>query len=554
MAQLPAAPSYRRTRILSTALEQLESRTHFSSSALSASYNPYTQPPAGSKVTVNNHTWTATATGLYHTNTDLVKEWKNLLAIAQTDKISTLTPVQRLEANAEVVFENTGLKDRSKKQQQLDREDLQKEFDAIAQALTQLQSKYKFDPTKPLTEQGYMDVSAIIRSDSTLYELGLQGHGLNNPPASRYRGYTNNIQNNVDNCTLYIGGGLDNNEGALPDFLDDVVMSHLPFPVVFQDGSLQQLNQNADAEDEILDAVVAFDDVAYNRLLKPTDFSDTASDANNGYVSPLYDTIKASAVDLSAGPVNGTLHSLLGDVPLTLNRPELPHTWTAGADGLFHTTDLSQEWHSYYVTMQSGDYGSLTPIQKLEGNAEAVFQNTNITYADTAAQQTYREDAQRQFDAIAAAMKINQSKFGTKLSRVFNAKSYIQLENTVQSDPALLELSLQGHGLNNAPNPRYNGYTNDFQNNVDPDTNYIGGGLNSGKNALEDFFDDNIVSHAAFPVVYQDGRLVQLNQNGNAENSFKQSLLAANQTMFYRVYNVADFNFAGAQPTDSLFN
>lgn len=537
-----------------SALDPLESRTHFTASAVNASYNPYTPPPAGSKVTVNAHTWTATATGLYHTTTDLTKEWKSLLAIAQTPGISTLTPVQRLEANAEVVFENTGLKDRSKRQQQLDREDLQKEFDAIAQGMTQLQSKYKFDASQPLTEQGYMALSALIRSDATLYELGLQGHGLNNPPASRYKGYTNNIQNNVDNDTLYIGGGLDNNEGALPNFLDDVIMSHLPFPVVFQDGMLEQLNQNAAAEDEIIDSVVAFDDFAYNRLLQPTDFSQSSSDANSGYVSPLYATVKASEVDLSAGPSSNAIHSLLGDVPLSLTRSDLPHTWTADTNGRFHTSDLSQEWHTYYVAMQSGDFGSLTPVQKLEGNAEAVFQNSNITYADAATQQSYREDAQREFDAIAAAMKINQGKYGTRINRVFNAKSYIQLENTIQADPALLELALQGHGLNNSPNPRYNGYTNDFQNNVDPDTNYVGGGLNSCKNALDDFFDDNILSHACFPTVYQDGRLQQLNQNGNAEITFKQALLAANQTMFYRVYTVADFNFAGAVPTDTLFN
>ncbi len=30
----------------------------------------------------------------------------------------------------------------------------------------------------------------------------MQGHGLNNPPSSKYNGYTNDFQNNVDGSTF----------------------------------------------------------------------------------------------------------------------------------------------------------------------------------------------------------------------------------------------------------------------------------------------------------------------------------------------------------------
>ena len=77
------------------------------------------------------------------------------------------------------------------------------------------------------------------------------------------------------------------------------------------------------------------------------------------------------------------------------------HQWTADANGLFHTaTDIQAEWRSYYSTMLAGDAATLTFIQRLEGNAEAVFENTGLNALDAATQARDREDAQREFVAL----------------------------------------------------------------------------------------------------------------------------------------------------------
>lgn len=531
-AFVPQSPAPRRAT-LSPQLEQLDRRDL-------PSGNPFPQPPLGDTITVTPHTWVADAHGLYHTATDLKAEWKAIYQRMLAGDTAGLTPIQRVEGNAEAVFENTGLANLGKKAQARDREDAQREFDAMAAAMTINQQQFGIDPNAPLTERTYLRMEATLQGGPKLYELGLQGHGLNHPPASRYRGYTNDFQNNVDNCTLFIGGGLDNNEKAIADLFDDVILSHAPFPVVFQDGTLTQLNQNAAAEDTILDAVVGLDDAMFARVFTSADFSQSPSDANDGYVSPYQAFVEATAIDLSANPSNGVIHGLLGDVSTDIKVNG--HHWVADANGLFHTdTDLAAEWKGYYATMLAGKAGTLTPVQRLEGNAEAVFERTGISKLSAADQAQYREDAQRQFDAIAAAMAINQQKYGTDPSAPLTEVTYLQLERTLQSDATLKELSDQGHGLNNAPNPRYNGYTNDFQNGVDGQTRYIGGGLNNGKNALTDFFDDNIMTHLNFPTVFQNGKLVQLNQNGNAETKLIKAVQALDVSMYYRVYLAWDF-------------
>ena len=103
------------------------------------------------------------------------------------------------------------------------------------------------------------------------------------------------------------------------------------------------------------------------------------------------------------------------------------------------------------------------------------------------------------------------------------------------------ELATQGHGLNNPPAPCYRGYTNDFQNGVDTTTLYVGGGLNNNRNALTDFFDDNIMTHVVFPTVWQNGQLVQLNQNGDRENLLTNAVNAMDASMYYRIYVGYDF-------------
>jgi len=220
----------------------------------------------------------------------------------------------------------------------------------------------------------------------------------------------------------------------------------------------------------------------------------------------------------------------------------LAHAWVADSNGLFHPVDnhgnpinLSVEWKANYQVMLSGNFGSLSPLQRWEGNAEAVFENTGLSKLSAAQQEIDREDAQREFDAVWAAMQINSA------TGPFTDQIYLRMEATVQSNASLEELSVQGHGLNNPPAPRYAGYTNDFQNNVDQTTLYIGGGLNNHGKAIADFFDDNVMSHAPFPVVWHNGEMFQLNQNGDRENQLDSAVTALNQTIFYRVYTSHDF-------------
>ncbi len=81
------------------------------------------------------------------------------------------------------------------------------------------------------------------------------------------------------------------------------------------------------------------------------------------------------------------------------------HVWTADANGLFTTTaDLATEWQNAYSAMMEGDASTLTFIQRLEGNAQAVIQNTGLAKLDATTQARDRMDAQREFDAIGVAM------------------------------------------------------------------------------------------------------------------------------------------------------
>ena len=212
---------------------------------LMSAVSPWPAPTPGNTISVNGHVWTADAEGLYKLDpaqTNLAAEWKGIYQQMLSGNTAGLTPVQRLEGNAEAVFENTGLIDLSPQLLERDREDAQREFDAIAGAM-QLDANpagLNIDPNTPLTEHNYLMLENTLQNDPNLYELGLQGHGLNDPPASRYDGYTNDFQNNVDNTTLFIGGGLNNNEKAIADFFDDSIMTHTPFPVVWENGKLTQ--------------------------------------------------------------------------------------------------------------------------------------------------------------------------------------------------------------------------------------------------------------------------------------------------------------------------
>jgi len=531
--------------------EPLESRAMFSASPV------FPAPASGAVITgITPHTWVADSNGLYHAVTDLVtmtpvnlaQEWQGYYQQMLNGSAASLSPVARLEGNAAAVFENTGLKKLSAAAQARDREDAQREFDAIAGALQMNLTTFATDPNVPLSEETYLWLGKTIQDNSDLYELGLQGHGLNDPPATRYRGYTNDFQNNVDNKTLFVGGGLDNNQKAIASFFDDAVITHLPFPVVVQNGAIVQLNQNANRENSLLSATAALDDYMYGGVLTSADFSTSPSSANhNALQSSMKKLVEKTEINLSAAPSNGQIQSLLGPVSTTIAARGSSgvltlHTWTADADGqFFTTTDLAAEWKGYYQAAISGNAASLTPIERLEANAEAVFENTKLAELDPAYLYLYRQDAQREFDAIDAALQLNQAKFGTPADAPLTEQTYLNLETTIQSNPTLWELSVQGHGLNNPPSPRYRGYTNDFQNNADRTTLYVGGKLNNGRNALTDFFDDNIMTHVPFPTVWKNGQVVQLNQNADRENTLQQAVVAMDESMFYRFYVPSDF-------------
>ena len=528
-------PRLRRSN--STTLEALERR------CLPAAVNPLA--PVAPTIDFTAHDWTADSTGKYHT-TDLAAEWQaDAHAMQHPNSLSDMTPLQRWEGNAETVFENTGISQLSAATQQVYREDAQRVFDAVCAAMQINQSSKNIDWNTPFTEQTYLSMEMTLQNDPTLLELAVQGHGLNNPPATRYSGYTNDFQNNVDSTTLYIGGGLNNNHNALTDFFDDNIISHAPFSVAWHNGNLVQLNQNGNIENSLESAVIALDDTMYYRVYSSAMFSQTPV-AHVHYKSPAPKYVENSEINVNQPPNDGMIVTAWGLVPTTLsevNHKTLAHKWVADSNGLFHpvdangkTVDLSLEWKANYQAMITGNEQNLTPLQRWEGNAEAVFENTKLRTLSPTQQEVDREDAQREFDATWAAMQINHA------TGPFTSQTYLAMEATLQRNASLEELAVQGHGLNNPPALRYAGYTHDFQNNVDGTTKYVGGGLNNNQNAITDFFDDNIMSHAPFEVVWHNGKLVQLNQNATRENRLHSAVVALNETLFYRVYTEDDFS------------
>jgi hypothetical protein len=219
------------------------------------------------------HTWIDNAAGLFNTATNLSAEWTSYYEQMIGGHGTSLAPTQRLEAQAEAMFINTGLGTLSATLQNTVREDVQREIDVIGAALTIDQSALGINPNLPLTAQTYLDIVTTIQANPMLEELGVQGHGLNNPPLARYDGYTNDAQHTADNVTYYIGTGGDANELAVPNFMDDAIMTHVIFPVVMRNGQLIQLNQNGAKEETLANAVRAIDRTMYGPLLAAKDFS-----------------------------------------------------------------------------------------------------------------------------------------------------------------------------------------------------------------------------------------------------------------------------------------
>jgi hypothetical protein len=492
------------------------------------------------------HNWSADSSGLYHTGTNLAAEWEGYYQTMLSGNGASLTDIQRLEGNAEAVFENTGLSKLDATTQERDREDVQRQYDAMSAAMT----LDGINQNAPLTEQTYLQIEYTIQGSPTLQELFMQGHGLNNSGISRYAGYTNDFQNNVDETTRFVGGGILNNGGkAIADFFDDNGLSHIGFSVVSQNGVLEQLNQNGDAENTLFQAIVALNDSMVYRVYTSVDFASHGPTAatNKASDAAFYTTqdqtflSKLEAAAASPAPA-GEVKTLYGfDISntITFNAGNgITHVWVANAAGLFQTTtNLAAEWRAAYVDLVTTGGKDLTVEQRMKANAEAFFENTGLSKLTAAAQEADREDVQRQFDAEFMAMKLA----GIDPAATFTDATYLELSQTLRSNAALDQLAIEGHGLNDPPSSIYGGYTNAFQNNIDDATKYIGAGPDHDQAALPDVFDDIVLGHSPFPVVVKNGKLVQLNQNGKAEVSLANAVKDFNYITHQAAFDARDF-------------
>ena len=492
------------------------------------------------------HLWTADANGLFTTTADLGTEWKADYAAMLAGHGDQLTALQRLEGNAEAVLENTAAAKFTAAQAAAFRQDAQREFDAIDAAMRINQATLGIDPTQEFNSYTYLKMEETLQQNESLKMLAIEGHGLNNPPSATYNGFTTDFQNKTDGKTDFVGGGLENGENAIVEVFDDIVLSHATFPVVMQGGVLTQLNQNGTAETSLTGGagggvVAAANAVTYVQVFVAGDFS--TNPAVVGPVVAVPNVKAAPALPTPAAPLAGST-AYDGTVLPEVISGITAHTWTADATGLYGTlTDLGAEWRADYAAMQAGRANQLTPLQRMEGNAEAVLENTAAAKLTATAQAALRMDLQREFDAIDGAMRIDQATYGIDPTVAFTAYSYQKMEETLQGNESLEELGYQGHGVNNAKQTKYDGFTVDFQNRVDGSTYYVGGGPGSGELAISSFLDDDVLTHAPFPVVEHNGVLTQLNQNGNLESALAtDALVAANNTAFYRVYVPSDFS------------
>jgi hypothetical protein len=257
--------------------------------------------------------------------------------------------------------------------------------------------------------------------------------------------------------------------------------------------------------------------------------------AGAAQVTPITPTLPASPggsfVSYDGATISGTISGITA------------HNWIDDAQGLFQTTtDLQTEWSDYYAKMIAGQGSQLTPTERLEGQAQALFLFTGLGTLSVSAQAMVREDVQREIDVIGWGLSQDQVKFGTDPNAPLTALSYLQLGNTIMGNAQMEELGVQGHGLNNPPLPRYNGYTNDAQHTADKTTLYLGYGADHNEKAVTNFMDDAIMTHLVFPVVMKQGKLVQLNQDGDREESLVQAVNAIDRTMYGTALVASNFS------------
>ncbi len=491
------------------------------------------------------HMWVADANGLFHTPTDLSQEWAAAYADAQAGK--ALTPLQHLEATAQAVFLNTNINKLDAATQERDREDTTREYDTIIVAMERL----GIANTKQLTVNDYLAISEQIRADPVLQELAIQGHGLNSPPSAKYNGYTQDFQHNVDRTTLFVGGGLDNNQNALTDFFDDVVISHECYVTVPQWGGLEQLNQNANNEDQVALSVSAFNDAMFNRVYSAKDFSQKPGTLTDTVVPPPEYTASYGPTQMLGfynTPVDRTQTVANADLGAGIT-----HTWQANGAGryiLTGSTNLAAEWLGYYQVLTTGtaaQQAALTNIQRLEGNIEGIFLNTGLAKLSASQLATDRMDIQRQLDALSAAMVIA----GVGPQAQFTDISYHATSLVLQGNANLDELALQGHGLGGTGLARYAGYLNDMQwasqSLTDSHTLYIGTGFDSGAKAVTGLLNDLLLQ--PFAQAAQNGVLYQLDYDGDTGITVAAVMGGVNAAMTSLQYGANAFATPGAGNT-----
>ena len=124
--------------------------------------------------------------------------------------------------------------------------------------------------------------------------------------------------------------------------------------------------------------------------------------AGSAKVTPITPTLPNAAggsfISYDGASISGTITGITA------------HTWIDDAQGLFHTTaDLQTEWADYYAQMIGGHGASLTPTERLEGQAQAVFLFTGLNNLSAPLQAQVRQDVQREIDVIGAGLAIDQT-------------------------------------------------------------------------------------------------------------------------------------------------
>ena len=361
-------------------------------------------------------------------------------------------------------------------------------------------------------------------------------------PRARYNGAYQHIYGGGDWSVYYVGGGTDNGKLAAPYYFFDNVLSFLPAAVVFQNGHWMETNQNGDVVMTAQQAASNLNETMFRRVLVASDFSTNAAATGATVLVPnARASGTAAAISTIVAP-SGMMVTLDGSIiakTMVLNG----HTWTATSEGTFTTTaDLATEWKGYLAQMQAGNGTSMTAVQRMEANAEVIFENTAIATSSAQLQSLDRMAVQRELDAMAAAIQIDATTLGIDPTAVLVQGSYLALERTLQSNAALEELAVQGHGLTSPPSGRYTGYVGYFKKS-DSQTKYWGSGTDYGQNALSVLFGDSIAACTPFAVVWHNGKLVQLDQNGApVTNALGTEIAALNDTMYNRLYKAADFH------------